>query len=121
MTTHTHTGRWAHRLGWGAGQAWRWFAGRDRQARQWLVAQGFSAGVAKAMLWIVKLGVLAVLLYAVTWLAVLLVFAFVAAWVTRNADWNDEQGTEWGTGASGFGLYRGDIRIDVGDPYEDAE
>jgi hypothetical protein len=49
----------------------------------------------------------------------LIAFAVAAAWAARSADWDDEQETEWRTGADGFGLYRGDIRIDIGDPHED--
>ncbi|WP_146020234.1 DUF3742 family protein, partial [Pseudomonas sp. GW460-13] len=31
----------------------------------------------------------------------------------------DEQEPEWRLGADGFGLYRGEVRIDIGDPHDD--
>ncbi len=120
MTTHTPTGRWTHRLGWGAGRVWRWLARRDRQAQDWLVTHGLPMGTAKAMLWAIKFVVLAVLFYAVTWLALLLVFVLVASWAVRSGERGDEEDSpEWRMGLSGYGLYRGDIRIDPGSEEDD--
>ncbi|THF64875.1 DUF3742 family protein [Pseudothauera nasutitermitis] len=111
----------AERLGRWLGGMWRGYVRRERRVAGWLVARGVPAGGATVLLWIVKLAVLGVLLYAAFWLALLLVFAVAAAWVARNADWEDEDEdrTEWKVGPAGYGLYRGDIRIDIGDPHED--
>ena len=114
MTTNTHNGRWSHRLGRGAGRAWRGYLRREQRVAGWLVTRGVPAGAATAVLWIVKLAVLGMLLYSVSWLVLLLAFAVVAAWLARNADEDDEkQPPEWREGPNGFGLYdKSDWRID---------
>lgn len=110
----------AERLGRTLSRAWRGFERLDRKAHGWLVAQGWAPGVAKAVLLVVKFVALGVLFYAAFWFALLLLFAVTAAWTARTTDWDEEQETEWRTGADGFGLYRGDVRVDIGDPHEDA-
>ena len=114
MTTNTHNGRWSHRLGRGAGRAWRGYLRREQRVAGWLVTRGVPAGAATAVLWIVKLAVLGMLLYTVSWLVLLLVFAVVAAWLARNADADDEKPEpEWREGPNGFGLYdKSNWRID---------
>lgn len=112
MTTNTHNGCWSHRLGRGAGRAWRGYLRREQRVACWLVTRGVPAGAATAVLWIVKLAVLGMLLYTVSWLVLLLAFAAVAAWL-------DEKQPELRDGHSGVGLYdKDDWRIDMGDPDE---
>ena len=119
MTTNTHNGRWSHRLGRGAGRAWRGYLRREQRVAGWLVTRRVPAGAATAVLWIVKLAVLGMLLYTVSWLVLLLAFAVVAAWLARNADADDEKQPELRDGHSGVGLYdKDDWRIDMGDPDE---
>jgi hypothetical protein len=119
MTTNTHNGSWSHRLGRGAGRAWRGYLRREQRVAGWLVTRGVPAGAATAVLWIVKLAVLGMLLYTVSWLVLLLAFAVVAAWLARNADEDDEKQPELRDGQSGVGLYdKDDWRIDMGDPDE---
>ncbi|HBN9272637.1 DUF3742 family protein [Pseudomonas aeruginosa] len=119
MTTNTHNGRWSHRLGRGAGRAWRGYLRREQRVAGWLVTRGVPAGAATAVLWIVKLAVLGMLLYTVSWLVLLLAFAVVAAWLARNADADEEKQPELRDGHSGVGLYdKDDWRIDMGDPDE---
>ena len=119
MTTNTHNGRWSHRLGRGAGRAWRGYLRREQRVACWLVTRGVPAGAATAVLWIVKLAVLGMLLYTGSWLVLLLAFAAVAAWLVRNADEDDEKQPELRDGHSGVGLYdKDDWRIDMGDPDE---
>jgi hypothetical protein len=93
----------------------------DREANGWLLAQGLAPGVAKAALLVAKLVAVGLLVYAAFWLALLLLFLVAAAWTVRSADWDDEPEPEWRTSADGFGLYRGDVRIDIGDPHEDGQ
>ena len=117
MTTNTYNGRWNHRLGRGAGRAWRGYLRCEQRAAGWLMTHGVPTGVATMVLWIVKLAVLGMLLYAASWLALLLTFAVVAAWLARNADEDDEKQPELRDGHSGVGLYdKDDWRIDMGDP-----
>ena len=118
MTTNTHNGRWSHRLGRGAGRAWRGYLRREQRVAGWLVTRGgVPAGAATAVLWIVKLAVLGVLLYSAFWLALLLAFAVIAAWMVRNVDADessDDDEPQWRNGLDGYGLYRGEVRIDGG-------
>jgi len=107
----------AERAGRTLGRMWRGSVRLDRKANGWLVAQGWAPGVARAALLAIKLVVLGVLFYAALWLALLL----LAAWTVRTADWDEEPEPEWRTGADGFGLYRGDVRIDIGDPHDDGQ
>ena len=75
------------------------------------------ASAATAVLWIVKLAVLGVLLYSAFWLALLLAFAGIAAWMVRNVDADessDDDEPQWRNGLDGYGLYRGEVRIDGG-------
>lgn len=109
----------SYRLGHYAGRVWGWLAHQEKRAASWLVGKGLSTRTARVLVGGANLVALGVLLYVAFWLVVVLVFVVGAAWVARNAEWDDQQETEWRTGASGFGLYRGDVRIDVGDPYED--
>ena len=109
MTTNTHNGRWSHRLGRGAGRAWRGYLRHERSVVGWLVARGVPAGAATAVLW----------LYTASWLALLLVFAVVAAWLAWNVDSDDEGQPVWREGHGGFGLYdKNEWRHDTGDPDE---
>ncbi|CAM5214346.1 MULTISPECIES: DUF3742 family protein [Alcaligenaceae] len=108
----------AERFGRLLGLGWRAYARGELQVSKRLASQGVPITGAVALLWLVKLTALGLLLYAAFWLAMLVVFLVAGAWVARNAEW-DEPETEWRTGPAGFGLYRGDIRIDVGDPYEE--
>ncbi|AOK17103.1 hypothetical protein WT26_14500 [Burkholderia cepacia] len=114
MTTPSRPS-WAHRFGEWAGQTWRWLARQDRRALAWLTMQGLPVGAAKMVSWAVKLLVLVAVFYAAFWLALLVVFAIVAAWLAQHADdTSDEERPQWRNGLSGYGLYRGDTRIDPG-------
>jgi hypothetical protein len=108
------------RVGRTLGRLWRGSVRLEQRATQGLVAKGWKPHMARAVLLVVKLVALGVLLYIAFWLALLLLFAIAAAWAAHNTDWDEEQETEWKTGAAGFGLYRGDVRIDAGDPNEDS-
>ena len=79
----------------------------------WLVAHGLTAGGAIALLWITKLVVLGLLLYAAFWMVLVLLFAVVAASVVGGNSSNEDE-PEWRMGLSGYGLYRGDTRVDPG-------
>lgn len=109
----------AERTGRTLGRMWRGLARLDRQACRWLAARGLQLALAKALLWVIKLAVLGMLLYAAFWLALVLLFAVVSAWGARNTAFDDDQEPEWRMGLSGYGLYRGDTRIDPGSPEDD--
>jgi hypothetical protein len=105
----------AERAGRIFGYAWGRFMHQEVRAVRWLAGKGVPTAPAKALLWTVKLAVLGTLLYAAFWLALLLVFAITVAWASRNTDWKEPE-PEWRMGLSGYGLYRGDERIDPGSP-----
>ncbi|MFC4252937.1 DUF3742 family protein [Sinimarinibacterium flocculans] len=120
MATHAHSGSWVHRLGRGAGRTWGGYLRREQRAAGWLVGRGVPTSAARALLWIAKLVVLGVLLYAAFWLALLLLLAMVLVWAVDNAvPEDDDEKAEWRMGLSGYGLYRGETRIDLGDPDDD--
>ncbi|MFJ5483628.1 DUF3742 family protein [Pectobacterium actinidiae] len=110
----------AERFGRWLGRGWRNYARVERRGAAGLVALGLPKGAAVALMWVGKLAVLALLFYIVFWLALLLLFAVAAAWMARNADW-DEPESELRNGHLGFGLYHRDgSRIDPHDPNEEA-
>lgn len=101
----------AERFGRRIGSAWR----RCNQLIMgWFAAQGLSTGVAITVLWVVKLVVLAILLYIAFWFALLLVFVSAVALGMGNKASDNDQEPEWRMGLSGYGLYRGETRIDPG-------
>ncbi|QLF92110.1 DUF3742 family protein [Pseudomonas sp. ABC1] len=109
----------AERLGRTAGRRWRAYVRGERRVSHWLTSMGMPVPGATALVWAFKLTVLGMLLYAAFWLALLVLVFFVAGAVASSGlEWEEPE-TEWRTGPAGFGLYRGDIRVDVGDPYDD--
>jgi hypothetical protein len=80
----------AERIGRALGRAWRGVLRRERNACEWLMAQGLPAGIAKALPFFLKLAVLALVFYGAFWVALLLGFAFAGAWMARNFDENSE-------------------------------
>jgi len=118
MNTTIHI-RTAERFGRWLGRGWRGYMRGERRVSAALVAKGMPVAVAVALVWVVKLVVLGVLLYVTFWMALLLIFAIAGAWVARNADW-DEPEPEWRNDLAGYGLYQGNVRIDVGNSDEDS-
>lgn len=108
----------AERLGQSWGRMWRVYLRQERKVTGWLVTHGLPTGVARTMSLLIKLVVIGVLLYVASWLVLLLIFAVVAASVAGGKS-SDKDEPEWRMGMSGYGLYRGDTRIDIGDPDDD--
>lgn len=110
----------AERIGWTFGLMWRTGARCECKARGWLVARGLKPSVATGVLLTVKLVVVVMLLYSAFWLALLLLLMVLGAWGARRGGLGeDEQKPEWRMGLSGYGLYRGDVRVDPGSPDDD--
>lgn len=110
----------AERLGRTLGRGWRAYARGERRAANWLVSKGVPAAAATALLWAGKLVALGVLLYSSFWLALLLVFTVMVARTASNLSHSDdEEKAEWRMGWSGYGLYRGDTRVDPGQDDDD--
>lgn len=110
---NTKTGN-AERFGRRLGRMWRGYMRRERRVANWLIAKGSPVKGTVVLLWIVKLMVLVLVLYSSFWLFLLVMVAVVAAWLTQNADWeNDHPEPEWRNGTAGYGLYTyDDHRID---------
>ncbi|XAH21957.1 DUF3742 family protein [Xylophilus sp. GW821-FHT01B05] len=114
MNTTTRTST-TERLGRAFGRGWRAYVRGERRASNWLVAKGVPRAGATALIWVVKLAVLGVLLYSAFWLALLLVFmAMVARAASKSSIEEDDEKAEWRMGWSGYGLYRGETRVDPG-------
>ncbi|QVX40731.1 DUF3742 family protein (plasmid) [Ralstonia solanacearum] len=123
MKPNAQTTFW-ERAGRTSGRLWQDYARLDRRATNWLIAQGWARGVAKAVLWVAKLTVVGVLLYLLFWLTLLLLFAVAAAWVVRNDDgsYDEEHQPEWRNGPAGYGLYSYDgFRLDSHDPEDEQD
>jgi hypothetical protein len=104
----------AERIGRTLGRAWRGFLRREKDAREWLTAQGLPPIVAQALPLILRFAALGVALYLAFWGAMLLVLAIVAAESARNYDWSWMWEPEWREGPAGFGLYTSDdYRLDT--------
>ncbi|MGE6191062.1 DUF3742 family protein [Stutzerimonas stutzeri] len=103
----------AERLGQVFGRMRRGCLRQEREINGWLVEHGLPAGGATALLWIIKLAVLGVLLYVAFWMVLVLLFVVVAASVVGGNSSNEDE-PEWRMGLSGYGLYRGDTRVDPG-------
>ncbi|MBK3867349.1 DUF3742 family protein [Pseudomonas stutzeri] len=117
MKTFAQTS-FAERFGQVFGRMWCGCLRLERKMSGWLVEHGLPAAGATALLWIAKLVVVGVLLYAAFWAVLVLLFAVVAASVVggKSADADE---LEWRIGLSGYGLYRGDTRVDPGSPDDD--
>ncbi|KIP18988.1 hypothetical protein KY49_3552 [Burkholderia sp. MSHR3999] len=113
MKTTAHT-TVAERVGRGLGHAWLAIRRKEACVMQQLVRQGLSRGFATLVLWAVKLFVLGVLLYAAFWLTLVAIVVLAAAWLVGNADDPADEKPQWRNGLSGYGLYRGDVRVDPG-------
>jgi hypothetical protein len=105
----------AERIGRMLARAWRGFLRREKDAREWLTAQGLPPIVAQALPLILRFAVLGVALYVAFWLAMLLVLAVMTAGSARNCNWNwMREEPEWKDGPVGYGLYTYDgFRIDL--------
>lgn len=119
MTTQSHTFGWTYRLGRGVSHAWRSYARKEHGAAIWLVEHGMPAGGTRVVVWMLRVLTVGGIAYLSFWLALLLGCLVAFAWTASVGGFDSDERTEWRTGVDGFGLYRGDIRIDIGDPYEE--
>lgn len=108
----------AERLGCWLGRGWRSYARGEDRVVGWLGARCVPPAMAKALAWAFKLAVIAAILYSGVWVAAVCFGVAGAAWVARNLDLEGPE-AEWRLGHSGYGLYRGDTRVDIGDAFED--
>jgi|SRR5690606_16064506 len=119
MPTQPHPSL-AKRFGRRLGLGWRAYLRLERQT----VAQALERGVPRAItiggLWFVRLLIMGGLLYVAFWVGLLVAVLVLVAWVACRPSTPIDEQPQWRVGAAGFGLYRGDIRIDPGDdPFED--
>lgn len=110
----------AERLGRSVGRMWRGIVRWEGQIISELVRRGLPSRAGWWLCFSGKLSLILILFLLAFWIAVVLLFFIGFVWCTNRVDWNEEPEPEWRDGLSGFGLYRGDIRIDIGDPLEDS-
>ena len=109
----------AERLGRSVGRGWRAYVRGERRVSNWLLSKGVPVAGATALLWLVKLAALGLLFYVAFWLALLLVFTVMVARAAGNLSVDDDEKAEWRMGWSGYGLYRGETRVDPGQDDDD--
>ena len=118
MPTQPHPSL-AERFGRRLGLGLRAYLRLERQT----VAQALEGGVPRAVaiggLWFVRLLIMGGLLYVAFWVGLLVAVLVLVAWVACRPSVPADEQPQWRVGASGYGLYRGDIRIDAGDLFED--
>ncbi|MCC4589683.1 DUF3742 family protein [Xanthomonas campestris pv. cannae] len=106
----------SRRAGRAAVRAWRWLLGRNSQFTGWLIGAGVPASVAKAVGVCALLLVVGVLLYGAFWLGTMVLAVIAALWLIGRIDGFDATPEpEWKDGWEGYGLYRGEMRIDPGE------
>ena len=114
MPTQPHASL-AERFGRRLGLVWRTFLRLERQT----VAQALERGVPRAItsggIWLVRLLIMGGLLYVASWVGLLLAVLVLVAWVACRPSIPADEQPQWRMGISGYGLYRGGVRIDVGD------
>lgn len=109
----TTMNRWNQRIVDKGAQLWRAVQYRNRRIEDWFIQQGVPNGIAYTFLWIIEAGVLLVILYMAFWIILLIALLVSFVWLVRNYDFDDrEKAPEWREGISGYGLYRGNVRID---------
>lgn len=107
----------AGRIGYGFGRVLRAYTQKEASATDWLVERGAPRFLTKLMLWIIKLGLLGALLCFAFWIALPYLVLVVASALQRRGVIFPERasgGDGWRHGASGYGDYSGDQRIDAG-------
>ena len=119
MTIQSHYSK-AERFGHWLGGRWQAYRQRERQTVAQALDRGMPRAVAIGGLWLVRLLIMGGLLYVASWVGLLLAVLVLVAWVACRPSTSIDEQPQWRVGAAGFGLYRGDIRIDPGDdPFED--
>lgn len=108
----------AERFGRWLGRGWRSYARGEGRVVEWLAAQGVPSELVRGILWLTKLVIVAAILYCGVWVAAVCFGVVSAAWVARNLHLEEPE-AEWRLGQSGYGLYRGETRIDIGDAFQD--
>ncbi|MCW5711749.1 DUF3742 family protein [Shinella sumterensis] len=121
MAAQSFTAEIVYILGRGARSVARGWAHCEHHVAGWLVANGVAPSAAQLLLDGVKFAALGTFFFAASWLAALVLFVIAVAWIVPLARWQDNEEPEWRMGWSGYGLYRGEDRIDPGDPYDDAD
>ena len=107
----------AERVGYSFGRILRAYAQKEVLAADWFVARGVHRTLMKVILWVVKLVLLGTLLCLSLWLALLyLIWVVASAFHARGAISPDRAsgGDGWRHGASGYGDYSGEHRVDAG-------
>lgn len=107
----------AHRVGYRLGSLLRAYTRRETLIVKWLEVRGVPSAITATMIWIVKLLLLGALLYFTFWAALFYaILVFVGVLQSRGLIFPDAMKNDdgWRHGASGYGDYSGDFRVDAG-------
>lgn len=112
-----HRSAMSMRLGVWLGRVCRGYLSHERRLSQRLYERGVPKLLTNTVFWMIKLTALGTFLYVAFWVALITCAFTVAVWWVLKADLDPhEERPEWKNGLSGYGLYRGGIRIDPGSP-----
>lgn len=104
-------------IGYAFGRILRAYTQKEASAIDWLAARGAPLSLTKLMIWVVKLALLGTLLSFALWIALPYLILVVASALYRRGVIFPERasgGDGWRHGASGYGDYSGDQRVDAG-------
>lgn len=105
------------RLGAWLGRLCRGYQLFEYRILQCLSEKGLPRWLIKTCGWMIRLSALGIFLYMAFWLAVICCAIILAVRWVQKADFDPyEDRPEWKNGLSGYGLYRGGIRVDPGSP-----
>ncbi|MEA9578696.1 DUF3742 family protein [Xanthomonas nasturtii] len=109
----------SRRAGRAAARVWRWLVQRDSQFNEWMVAAGMPSVVARVAGTVSLLIVVGMLFYVAFWLGIAVLATMAVIFFVGCIDALDTtEETRWRDGVAGYGLYRGEIRIDPGEQEE---
>jgi hypothetical protein len=112
MKTQFHSG-YAERAGILLGRAWGRILHAEHCIVGWLRRRGLSAATATTVLWILNVAFLAATFYFWATLVFLIIGALLVVVVAPHVDLSEkEEKPRWRHGAAGYGLYRGERRLD---------
>ncbi|MEA9585888.1 DUF3742 family protein [Xanthomonas sp. WHRI 10064A] len=109
----------SRRAGRAAARIWCWLLFRNQQLRGWMVAAGMPSGVARVAGTVSLLIVVGMLFYIAFWLGIAVLATMAVVCFVGCIDALDTtEEARWRDGVAGYGLYRGEIRIDPGEQEE---
>ncbi|MCC4607751.1 DUF3742 family protein [Xanthomonas campestris pv. zinniae] len=109
----------SRRAGRAVARVWRWLLFRNQRLKRWMVAAGMPSGVARVAGTVSLLIVVGMLFYVAFWVGIAVITTMtVICFVGCIGALDTTEEARWRDGVAGYGLYRGEIRIDPGEQEE---